>query len=74
MTRGSHLALAAERGELVPLPDFLERAWQIMRGVPAEPGERTRPALFVLEGGGCGDTEPMPRPDLQLVRPRRRYP
>jgi hypothetical protein len=72
VTRGSHLALAAERGELVPLPDFLERAWQIMREVPAEPGER--PALFVLEGGGCGETEPTQRPDLQLVRTHRRYP
>jgi hypothetical protein len=53
MSRG-HLALAAERGELVPLPEFLERAWQIMRDEPevfdgeADPG----PALFVLEGGG----------------------
>ena len=33
MSRG-HLALAAERGELVPLPEFLERAWQIMRDEP----------------------------------------
>jgi hypothetical protein len=43
-----------------------------MREVPAEPGER--PALFVLEGGGCGETEPTQRPDLQLVRTHRRYP
>ncbi len=39
MSRG-HLALAAERGELVPLPEFLERAWQIMREVPDESDER----------------------------------
>jgi hypothetical protein len=74
VTRGSHLALAAERGELVPLPAFLERAWEILREVPAEPGARTRTPLFVLEGGGCGDTEPTPRPELRLVGTRRRYP
>ena len=53
MSRG-HLALAAERGELVPLPEFLERAWQIMRDEPELfDGEADLgPALFVLEGGG----------------------
>jgi hypothetical protein len=68
MSRG-HLALAAERGELVPLPAFLERAWQIMRDEPevfdgeAESG----PALFVLEGGGQRGMTRGARPDLQLV-------
>ena len=68
MNRG-HLALAAERGELVPLPQFLERAWEIMREVP-EPfdGEaETGPALFVLEGGGQHGFAPRPRPRLQLA-------
>jgi hypothetical protein len=68
MSRG-HLALAAERGELVPLPEFLERAWQIMRDEPelfdgeAEPG----PALLVLEGGGQQGFARRPRPDLHVV-------
>jgi hypothetical protein len=68
MTRG-HLALAAERGELVPLPEFLERAWQIMRDVP-EPfdGEAdTAPALFVLEGGGQHEFARQPGARLHLV-------
>ncbi len=68
MSRG-HLALAAERGELVPLPEFLERAWQIMREVP-EPfdGEaEAGPALFVLEGGGQYGFAPRPRARLQLA-------
>jgi hypothetical protein len=69
MSRG-HLALAAERGELVPLPEFLERAWKIMREVPDEPDEVTkRPALFVLEGGGSHPSRS--RADLRVVRPRR---
>ena len=69
MSRG-HLALAAERAELVPLPEFLERAWQIMRDEPevydheAEAG----PALFVLEGGGRHGFARHPRAQLQLVR------
>jgi hypothetical protein len=72
VTRG-HLALAAERGELVPLPEFLERAWQIMRDTPDEPGDDdVRPALFVLEGGGCSSSPS--RPDLRIVAPRRSYP
>jgi hypothetical protein len=72
MSRG-HLALAAERGELVPLPEFLERAWEIMREVPevfdgeAESG----PALFVLEGGGERSLTRRTRPSLQLVPARR---
>jgi hypothetical protein len=68
MSRG-HLALAAERGELVPLPEFLERAWQIMRADP-EPfdGEaESGPALFVLEGGGQRGLTRSPRARLQLV-------
>jgi hypothetical protein len=72
VTRGSHLALAAERGELVPLPEFLERAWQIMRDEPAEPGEQGRPALFVLEGGGQ-QSAPRARATLRLVESRRSY-
>jgi hypothetical protein len=71
MTR-SHLALAAERGELVPLPAFLERAWQIMRETPAEPDEETRPALFLLEGGGQTNSS-TPRADLQIVASHRTY-
>jgi hypothetical protein len=68
MSRG-HLALAAARGELVPLPEFLERAWEIMRDEPelfdgeAEMG----PALFVLEGGGQHGFARHPRARLQLV-------
>jgi hypothetical protein len=68
MSRG-HLALAAERGELVPLPEFLERAWQIMRDVP-EPfdGEaESGPALFVLEGGGQHGFARASRGRLRLV-------
>ena len=68
MSRG-HLALAAERGELVPLPEFLERAWQIMRDGP-EPfdGEaETGPALFLLEGGGQHGFARRPRATLHLV-------
>ena len=68
MSRG-HLALAAERGELVPLPEFLERAWQIMRDVP-EPfdGEAdSAPALFVLEGGGQHGFARRQRASLQVV-------
>jgi hypothetical protein len=72
VTRGSHLALAAERGELVPLPEFLERAWQIMRDEPAEPGEEARPALFLLEGGGQ-QSAPRGRSELRLVTTRRSY-
>jgi hypothetical protein len=72
VTRGSHLALAAERGELVPLPEFLERAWQIMRDEPAEPDEEGRPALFLLEGGGQ-PSAPRARADLRLVVARRTY-
>lgn len=69
MSRG-HLALAAERGELVPLPEFLERAWKIMREVPDEPAEvAVRPALFVLEGGGSRPSRS--RADLRVVRSRR---
>jgi hypothetical protein len=72
MSRG-HLALAAERGELVPLPAFLERAWQIMRDAPAEPGEEeARPALFLLEGGG-ERSAPRGRTELRLVTARRTY-
>ena len=73
MTRGSHLALAAERGELVPLPEFLERAWKIMREEPGEPDEATRPALFVVEGGGQRSA-PRGRGALRLVELRRSYP
>jgi hypothetical protein len=73
VTRGSHLALAAERGELVPLPEFLERAWKIMREEPAEPHEAERPALFVLEGGGQRSA-PQARGQLRLVESRRSYP
>jgi hypothetical protein len=67
MSRG-HLALAAERGELVPLPAFLERAWQVMRepqpfDVEAEAG----PALFVLDGGGQHGFARHPRARLRLV-------
>ncbi|MEO9176269.1 MAG: hypothetical protein ABI317_12215 [Gaiellales bacterium] len=72
MTRGSHLALAAERGELVPLPEFLERAWQIMRDEPGEPDQAARPALFLLEGGGQ-QRAPRGRGELRLVTARRRY-
>jgi hypothetical protein len=69
MSRG-HLALAAERGELVPLPEFLERAWKIMRDAPdGEGDDEVRPALFVIEGGGC--TVPSFRASLQLVPARR---
>jgi hypothetical protein len=69
MSRG-HLALAAERGELVPLPEFLERAWKIMRDVPDESDEvALRPALFVLDGGGSRPSRS--RADLHVVRPRR---
>jgi hypothetical protein len=68
MSRG-HLALAAERGELVPLPEFLERAWQIMRDVrePFDGEAETGPALFVLEGGGQHGFAPRPRARLQLA-------
>jgi hypothetical protein len=72
VTRGSHLALAAERGELVPLPEFLERAWKIMREEPIEPDEGERPALFVLEGGGQRSA-PQARGELRLVESRRSY-
>jgi hypothetical protein len=69
MSRG-HLALAAERGELVPLPEFLERAWQIMREVPEESDDAVvRPALFLLEGGASGPSRS--RADLRVVRTRR---
>jgi hypothetical protein len=53
----------------VPLPEFLERAWQIMRDQP-EPfdGEAdTGPALFVLEGGGQRGFTRAPRASLQVV-------
>jgi hypothetical protein len=71
MSRG-HLALAAERGELVPLPEFLERAWQIMRDTPEESADDVaRPALFVLEGGGSDASRS--RADLWVVRPPRSY-
>jgi hypothetical protein len=71
MTRG-HLALAAERGELVPLPEFLERAWQIMREPEPFDGEAgTGPALFVLEGGAQPGIARHPRARLQLVPARR---
>ena len=73
MTRGSHLALAAERGELVPLPEFLERAWKIMREEPGEPYEAERPALFVVEGGGQRSA-PQGRGALRLAESRRSYP
>ncbi len=69
MSRG-HLALAAERGELVPLPEFLERAWQIMRDAPEQPfdGEADAgPMLFVLEGGGERGFTRSPRPALHVV-------
>jgi hypothetical protein len=68
VSRG-HLALAAERGELVPLPAFLERAWQIMRDEPEVfDGEAASgPALFVLEGGGERDVTVRARPDLRVV-------
>jgi hypothetical protein len=68
MSRG-HLALAAERGELVPLPEFLERAWQIMRDEPQPfDGEAdTGPALFVLEGGGQRGFIRSRRASLHLV-------
>jgi hypothetical protein len=69
MSRG-HLALAAERGELVPLPEFLERAWKIMREVSDEPDAvANRPALFVLEGGASHPSRS--RADLRVVRSRR---
>jgi hypothetical protein len=69
MSRG-HLALAAERGELVPLPEFLERAWQIMREVPDESDDVVvRPALFLLEGGASRPSRS--RADLRVVRMRR---
>jgi len=69
MSRG-HLALAAERGELVPLPEFLERAWQIMRDEPEVYDHESEqgPALFVLEGGGQHSSVRPARPRLQLVR------
>jgi hypothetical protein len=68
VSRG-HLALAAERGELVPLPAFLERAWQIMRDEPELfDGEAdSGPALFVLEGGGQRGLTRSPRASLKLV-------
>jgi hypothetical protein len=68
MSRG-HLALAAERGELVPLPAFLERAWQIMRDEAELPdGESERsPALFLLEGGGERAITRSRRPSLHVV-------
>jgi hypothetical protein len=68
MSRG-HLALAAERGELVPLPEFLERAWQIMRDEPEVfDGEADLgPALFVLEGGGQQGFARRPRAQLHVV-------
>jgi hypothetical protein len=68
MSRG-HLALAAERGQLVPLPEFLERAWEIMREEPAPyDGEADAgPALFVLEGGGQRGFARSPRAQLALV-------
>jgi hypothetical protein len=69
VSRG-HLALAATRGELVPLPEFLERAWQIMREEPElMDGETHRgPALFLLEGGGERTDTRGRRSDLHLVR------
>jgi hypothetical protein len=68
MSRG-HLALAAARGELVPLPEFLARAWEIMREEPAPyDGEADAgPALFVLEGGGQCGVARSPRARLELV-------
>jgi hypothetical protein len=69
VSRG-HLALAAARGELVPLPEFLERAWQIMREEPElTDGENERgPALFLLEGGGERTAVRGRRPSLHVVR------
>jgi hypothetical protein len=68
MSRG-HLALAAERGELVPLPEFLERAWQIMRDEPEVfDGEADQgPTLFMLEGGGQQGVVRQARPKLHVV-------
>jgi hypothetical protein len=69
MSRG-HLALAAERGELVPLPEFLERAWKILRDEPdADDEQEARPALFLIEGGGC--SVPSSRTSLHVVPARR---
>jgi hypothetical protein len=70
VTRAPHLALAAARGELLPLPDFLERAWEILR---EDDGATARPALMVLEGGAERTAGPRPRPDLHLVGSRRRF-
>jgi hypothetical protein len=68
MSRG-HLALAAERGELVPLPAFLERAWQIMRDEAELPGGESEqgPALFLLEGGGERTAVRGRRPSLHVL-------
>ena len=66
MSRG-HLALAAERGELVPLPEFLERAWEIMREPePSDDEHDAGPALFLLEGGGQR-AHPRRRANLHVV-------
>jgi hypothetical protein len=72
VTRAPHLALAAARGELLPLPDFLERAWEILREGD-DGGEQSRPALMVLEGGAQRATGPRVRPDLHVVGSRRRF-
>jgi hypothetical protein len=72
VTRSPHLALAAARGELLPLPEFLERAWEILREDGDDAGT-TRPALMVLEGGAERSAGPRVRPDLHVVGSRRRF-